>query len=67
VKITTRTNVERYRMRKSETYRGDYVLNWTRRIGGKTFDFSRVRWGTGETTLRVFAGGTCNVLHEFTA
>lgn len=56
-RIGPRTDVETYRMRKSPTYKGDYVETHTRMINGKPFDFSRVFWGDGTVSVCARIGG----------
>lgn len=58
--ISERRNVESYRMRGT-----DRVYSYNRTINGKLYSFSRVRWGSGETTVRVWRGETTEVLHQF--
>ena len=63
--IGKRFDVEKYGMRGHANRRSDVVTHWSRRINGKRFDFSRVVWAEGGRTVRVFQGGTTNVLHEW--
>lgn len=66
--IEPRHSVESYRMRSvAGGYRGDYVTAWSRRIGGKLYDFSRVQWGTGETSVTAWIGGTTEVVHRWSS
>jgi hypothetical protein len=58
--ISPRTNVQTYRMRGT-----DYVECYTRPINGKLYTFSRVRWGSGEVTIRAWMGNTTTVLHQW--
>jgi hypothetical protein len=65
VKVSDRYNIENYRMRGSSTYKGDWVKGHSRKINGKAFDFTKIRWADGSVTVRALEGGTTNVLHEF--
>lgn len=65
--FTELVNVERYRMRSSSEYRGDRVERRTRLIGGKRFEFARIRWGDGSVTIRAYRGGSGEPFREWTA
>jgi hypothetical protein len=58
--ISERKNVESYRMRGT-----DRVVSYERTINGKLYQFSRVRWGSGEVTVRAWRGNTTEVLHQW--
>lgn len=66
VRISEKFGQESYRMRSVPGgYKGDYVKCWSRNIGGKTFDFSRIYWNAGQdgSVLRVRRLG--EMVHEF--
>ena len=65
--IGPRTDVESYGMRGTATRPSDRVYRFTRRINGKPFEFVRIKWASGQTTVRVYAGNTATVLHEWTS
>lgn len=55
------------RMRGTATRKSDTSYSFTRRIAGKEYDFTIVRWagGTEGSTIWVEEGGTTNTLKEF--
>lgn len=65
VEIQPRTGMETYPMRGHSGRKSDVVTSWSRVINGKTFDFSRIVWSEGGTTLRVFVGGKTTQLHTW--
>lgn len=68
VKVSRRFGRESYRMRSVPGgYKGDYVTSWSRAVNGKTYSFSRIFWNAGKEgcTLRVYAGQSTKVLHEW--
>lgn len=69
--IMKRKDAETYRMRGTATRPSDKVTRWERRIGSKTYDFSRVAWEGGRMgyTLSSTLAGTTVVTHmwEFNA
>jgi hypothetical protein len=60
VEIGSRYDVESYRLRGC-----DHVRSHSRKINGKTYDFSLTTWADGSKTVRVWEGGTTNVLHRW--
>jgi hypothetical protein len=60
VEIGPRYDVESYRLRGC-----DHVRSHSRKINGKTYDFSRTTWADGSKTVRAWEGGTTNVLHRW--
>lgn len=65
-KISGRADVETYRMRSVRGgYPGDLVQRHTRVINGKRFEFARIRWGTGETTVAAYPYNSAVILHDF--
>ena len=64
--ISKRADVETYRMRSVPGgYPGDLVQRHTRVINGKRFEFARIRWGTGETTVTAYPFNSTERLHDF--
>lgn len=65
VEIQPRTGLGTYPMGGHVGRKSDMVTSWSRVINGKTFDFSRIVWSEGGTTLRVFVGGKTTQLHTW--
>lgn len=66
-KISPRLRGEKIRMRGTADRKSDTGFSFMRRIAGKEFDFSIIRWAGGDegSTITVREGGTTNVLKEF--
>lgn len=64
LKISSRYATEAYPMRGHSGRKSDWVNRFRRNFNGKAFEFSRVRWASGETTIRVYAAGSATPLHE---
>lgn len=60
--ITDRTIERPFRMRSSPSYPGDWVERRTFTAGGKRFESSRISWGDGTVTVKVYEYGTTNVV-----
>lgn len=64
VKIGERHGFENYGMRGHSGRRSDRVTRYNRKIGAQTFEFSRVQWAAGGTTLRAYVKGSATPVHE---
>jgi|GEM_PF-7065713 len=64
MKISPRYNHEAYGMRGHSGRKSDRVTRYSRKINGKAFEFSRIQWAAGGTTLRAYEAGTANIVHE---
>lgn len=58
-------DIETYTMRTSAEYRGDRVERRVRSINGARFEFTRVQWGSGGTTVSASYYGRTETLHKF--
>jgi hypothetical protein len=63
--IGERYDVGGYNVRGFEGRPSDRVTHHSRKINGKTFDFVRVHWAAGTTTIQAYEGGTTNQLHRW--
>lgn len=64
--ITNRTIERPYRMRSVPGgYPGDWVEHRTFTAGGKSFESSRISWGDGTVTVKVYEAGTTNVVRHW--
>lgn len=64
MKIGERYAFETYPLRGHSGRKSDWVKRYTRKINGKAFEFSRIQWAAGGTTLRAYAAGSATPLHE---
>jgi hypothetical protein len=65
--IAPRKHEARYPMRGNPA-RGipsDQVYTWSRVIGGVAYDFSRVRWADGGTSVRAWIAGKSTPVHSW--
>lgn len=63
LKITARYAFQTYPLRGHSDRKSDWVNRFRRNINGKAFEFSRIQWATGETTIRVYAGDSVTPIH----
>lgn len=54
-----------YSMRGNARLSSDFCHYWSRRIGGRIFDFSHITWKNGSRSILVFNAGTSRTIHEF--
>lgn len=64
MKLSPRYNHETYSLRGHSGRKSDRVTRYSRKINGKAFEFSKIQWGVGGTTIRAYQAGTANILHE---
>lgn len=65
MEISGRYAAEGYRLRGHSGRKSDWVNRYTRKINGKSYEFSRIQWAAGGTTLRAYATGNPTPIHEF--
>lgn len=65
MKIGVRFDWEAYPLRGHPGRKSDWVTRFFRNINGKAFEFTRVQWANGVTTIRVYAPGSTDPIHTF--
>ena len=67
MKISNRTNEERYGMRGTAKRASDRVTRWERRINGTAYEFAHIAWEGGRDghSMTVYLAGTTTIVHDW--
>lgn len=65
--FATLIDSESYRIRSSPTYKGDRVERRYWLINGKRFESTRITWGDGSVTVRMYFGASAEPFREWSS